>query len=245
MLGTYLQIAEIPVRISWEPYAAEQFEPMSLWPFGFAVWFFALIFLGYGLILGYRQPSATALQQSQVSRNRIVLTSALGVLILLSSFLPWVIVEVSNPVINNPRFGSINIGQYHELTGLNIINSSYSGAIMYFVFAAAVIAIFYIPISSLARKRMRIASAFLSILGGICVIGPIISVVATKSWGVGFQFAGGSFGAGGTLAGIGIGFLVAAVSASGLIVLGINDTVKLIRLRSNSAAGSLNCAGKE
>jgi ABC-type antimicrobial peptide transport system permease subunit len=157
-----------------------------------------------------------------------------------------VIAEVSNPVLNIPRVGSTNIGRYHGLTGLNIINSSYSGAIMYFVFVAAAIAIFYIPISVLAGKRMRIASAFLSILGGICVIGPIISVATTESWTISYQFAGGGGGIQGTFSSLGIGLLVAAASAGGLAALGISDIVKLIHLRSNSAAISRNlCTGKE
>ena len=246
VLGTYLQILEIPVRITSDPSAAEQYDLMRvLWPFGFALWISAILFLGYSLILGYRQPSATALQQRQVSRNRIVLTSALGMLVLFSSFLPWVIAEVSNPMINIPRYGSTNVGQYHELTGLSIINSSYWGNVMYFVFVAAAIAIFYIPISILSGKRMHIASTFLSILGGICIIGPIISVAKTESWAIGYQFAGGGGSVQGTFSSLGIGLLVAATSASVLFALGISDIVKLIHLRSNSAAGPLNCAGKE
>lgn len=173
---------------------------------------------------------AAAQSQKPFSRNRVIVAVALGVLVLIASFLPWVIAEVANPVVDLPRYGSVNIGQYHALTGVSLINSSYwTGDVMYLVFASAVIAIFYIPVLSFTDKRMRAANAFLSLLGGICVIGPIASLVATESWFIRVSFAGGSGGVQGTFVSPGIGLIIAAVSAAGLVALGIADLVKLSR----------------
>ena len=167
------------------------------------------------------------------SRNRVILAVALGVLVLIASFLPWVIAEVTNPIVDLPRYGSVNIGQYHALTGVSLISSNYwTGDVMYLVFASAVIAIFYIPILAFVdRQRMDAARAFLSLLGGICVIGPIASLIATESWFIRVSFAGG-FGGGvqGAFVSPGIGLIIAAVSAAGLVTLGIAELVKLAKI---------------
>ena len=238
-LGTYLQTVEMPVRITSDPSAADQTDLMhAFWPFSFALWILAFLFLVYAIFVGNRKPLATAQSQKLFSRNRVIAAFALGVLTLVSTFLPWVIAEVANPVTDLPRYGSVNIGQYHALTGVSLISSNYwKGDVMYLVFASAVIAILYIPILAFIDKQRRDpARAFLSLLGGICVIGPIASLVATESWFIRVSFAGGSGGVQGTFMSPGIGLIIAAFSAAGLVALGIADAVKLLRKQNASGA---------
>ena len=238
-LGTYLQTVEMPVRITSDPSAADQTDLMhAFWPFSFALWILAFLFLVYAIFVRHRKPLATAQSQKLFSRNRVIAAFALGVLTLVSTFLPWVIAEVANPVIDLPRYGSVNIGQYHALTGVGLISSNYwTGDVMYLVFASAIIAIFYMPVLAFVdSKRMDAARAFLSLLGGICAIGPIASLVATESWFIRVSFAGGSGGIQGTFVSPGIGLLIAAVSAAGLIALGISDSLMVARRRRNPVA---------
>jgi len=60
-LGAYLAIIEVPVRITYDPAAAEQYDLMRAYlPFGFALWILALLFLIYGIASGVRKPLAIA-----------------------------------------------------------------------------------------------------------------------------------------------------------------------------------------
>jgi len=232
-LGTFLQTVEIPVRITSDPTAAEQTDLMhAFFPFSFALWILTALFICYGLVLSHRQTLAFAPQIGQHSWRRLVFTGTLGALILVSAFLPWVVAEAANPTLTT-RSGVINFGERHELTGLNIIQSSYwSGDVMYLVFVGAAIALFYIPLLAVAGKRLRVASAFLSILGGACVLGPIMTVATTQTWFVSTQFAGGVGVASANLAGVGIGLLVALVSAVSLVALGISEITQAVKWRN-------------
>lgn len=72
-LGTYLATMEVPVRITYDPAAAEQYDLMRAYlPFGFAFWILSLVFLVCGFVLGARKPLAVAQLKKPFSRVSII-----------------------------------------------------------------------------------------------------------------------------------------------------------------------------
>ena len=216
-LGAYLQTVEIPVRITSDPSAAEQTEIMhAFWPLSFAFWILAFLFFGYSLVLRRRKSSTSVqLEKPFLSRS---LTAAIvfGVLTLASTFLPWAIVS------------AVRSGQSISLSGVSLIGSNYwAGDVMYLVFVSSVIAILYIPLLAfIEKRRTEAARAFLLLLSGIGIVGPIMSVLSTDSWSYSVSFLGGLLA---KFESPGIGLLIAVVSAAGLIALGISDSLMMAR----------------
>jgi hypothetical protein len=224
-LGTYLQTIEIPVRITSEPYAADQYDLMhAFWPLSFALWILAFAFLGYGFILKRRLFANNNSERTMLPKS-LIAPVALGVLTAVSPFLPWVIAKTTVS------------GQIVSLSGISLLRSSYwAGDVMYLVFISALIAIFYVSVITFVEKRrMGIAKGFLLILSGACIIGAILSVVSTNSWFYISSFMGGVGGQSTTFESSGIGLLIASFTAAGFVVLGANTMVKLARQRSLSA----------
>ncbi|MEM2130069.1 MAG: hypothetical protein QXZ70_05675 [Candidatus Bathyarchaeia archaeon] len=221
VLGTYLQTVEIPVRITSDLSAAEQTDLMHVfWPLSFAFWILSFVFFGYSLVLRHRKSSSVQLEKPLLSRS-LVAAIALGVLALVSTFLPWAVVS------------AVRSGQSISLSGVDLIGSNYwAGDVMYLVFVSSVIAILYIPLLTLFERQKTCAiRVFLLLLSGVCIVYPILSVSATESWFYSISFLGGLLA---KFENPGIGLLIAAFSAAGLIVLGVADTVKSIRQKRTS-----------
>ncbi|MEM2384929.1 MAG: hypothetical protein QXX99_02075 [Candidatus Bathyarchaeia archaeon] len=115
-LGSYFAALEVPVRISYDPAAAEQYDLMRAYlPFGLILCFLAFISLVYGVVFGVRKPSRAAQLRKPLLVVSIIVGVALGFLALSSTLLPWVITERPEPFIET-RGGMLNVGQI----GLNI-----------------------------------------------------------------------------------------------------------------------------
>jgi hypothetical protein len=160
----------------------------------------------------------------------VIVGVTLGVLALTSTFLPWVIAERTEPLIET-RGGSFNVEQHHTLTGVNLMTgtNNMTGDIILLVFVGAVIGILHIPLLTLLEKeRTDTMRAFLFLLGGICIIGPVALVYAHKIWWINL-LVDGALGFSVTFESPGIGFLIATSCAIGLIASGIITTIKLAR----------------
>lgn len=230
-LGTYLATMEVPVRITYDPAAAEQYDLMRAYlPFGFALWILALVFLVCGIILGVRKPLAVAQLKKPFSRVSLIVGVTLGVLALTSTFLPWVIAERTEPFIET-RGGTFNVGQYHALTGVNLTTgpNNMTGDIILLVFVGAIIGILHIPLLTLLeRERTDAMRAFLFLLGGICIVGSVVLVYAHRIWWISLR-VNGALGFSVTFESPGTGFLIATSCAIGLIAFGIIACAKIIK----------------
>jgi len=230
-LGTYLATMEVPVRIIYDPAAAEQYDLMRAYlPFGFALWILSLMFLVCGIVLGARKPLAVAKLKKPFSMVSMVVGVTMGVLALTSTFLPWVIAERTEPFIET-RGGSFNVGQYHALTGVNLMTgtNNMAGDIILLVFVGAIIGILHIPLLTLLeRERTDAMRAFLFLLGGICMISPAALVYAHRIWWISLR-VNGALGFSVSFESSGMGFLIATSCAIGLIASGIIATIKLAR----------------
>lgn len=234
-LGTYLATMEVPVRITYDPAAAEQYDLMRAYlPFGFALWIFALMFLIYGIVLGVRKPLAVAQLRKPFHMICLIVAVTLGFLAFTSTFLPWVIAERTEPFIET-RGGTFNVGQYHALTGLSLITgiNNMKGDVISLVFVGAIIGVLHIPLLTLLEKGKTDAMrALLFLLGGMCIISPVASIYADRIWWVNSR-VDGVLGFSVTFKSSGIGLLIATLSAAGLIASGVIATIKLARQREH------------
>ncbi|KPV62818.1 MAG: hypothetical protein AOA65_1598 [Candidatus Bathyarchaeota archaeon BA1] len=233
VFGAYLATMEVPVRITYDPAAAEQYNLMRAYlPFGFVLWILALVFLVCGIVLGVRKPLAVAQLKKPFSMLSIIVGLTLGFLALTSTFLPWVIAERTEPFIET-RGGTFNVGQYHALTGLSLMTgpNSMVGDVISLVFVGAIIGILHISLLTLLEmERTDTMRAFLFLLGGICIIVPVTLVYAHRIWWVDLR-VDGALGFSLTFESPGMGFLIATSCAIGLIAFGIITTIKLTRQR--------------
>ena len=223
-LGTYLSTIEVPVWVG------NEHEPMRAYlPFGFFLWILALLFLVYGTVSGARKLPAAQLR-TVFLRVSLIVGLTLGVLALTSTFLPWVIAERTEPFIET-RAGTFNVGQYHALTGFDLMTgiNHMEGDVISLVFVGAIIGILHIPLLTLLeRERTDAMRAFLFLLGGISIIGPVALVYAHRIWWINLR-VDGELGFSVTFESPGMGFLIAASCVIGLIAFGIITTIKLAR----------------
>jgi hypothetical protein len=230
MLSAYLATIEVPVRITDDPHAAEQFDIMRAYlPFGFAILVLALVFLVCGIVLGARKLSTIQLR-TVFSRVSLIVGLTLGFLALTSIFLPWVIAKTTEPFIET-RGGTFNVGQYHALTGINLMTgtNNMAGDIILLLFVGAIIGILHIPLLTLLEgERTDAMKAFLFLLGGICIIVPLASIHAHRIWWISLR-VNGTLGFSVVFESAGIGFLIATSCAIGLIAYGLITTIKLAR----------------
>ena len=228
-LGTYFATVEVSV------WTGGEYDLMHVYtlPFSFPLWILASVFFVYGIALGGRKPSALAQSRKPFLTIESIVAITLGALALISTFLPWVIAEATNPVFERPGFGTMNIGQYHELTGVSLMGANYwMGDAMYLTFIGAIIAVSYSPLlASLNTQRTGAMQAFLSLLGGSCILSSVVSVFLIERWSIAWSFAGGTGGSLAAFKSPGIGILIAASSAVGLIVFGLVGTVRFVRRR--------------
>ncbi|MCS7128826.1 MAG: hypothetical protein N3E36_06780 [Sulfolobales archaeon] len=231
ILGTCLTVVEVPVRIAYEPFAAEQYDLMrAFMPLGIVIWAIALILLTYGVFIGLSRcftKKPLPPRQRIPSRISAIVALALGSLAIASVFLPWVITERAEPLIAI-RGGLLNVGQYHSLTGISIMTgvNSMAGDILLLVFTGAVISIVHIPlITLLEEKGAGAIRVFLLLLSGICIAVSIALIYAHRTWWISLQ-VNGSLGFSTTFKAPGIGLLTASSSAVGLMALGVITAVK-------------------
>lgn len=221
VLGTYLQTLEMPYRITTDPSAAEQYDIGHVYfPFSIGFWFSTFIFFVCALFLWDRETWDVAQMRKSLSTKSSVAAVALGVLILASTFLPWVVVKATST------------GQSFTLSGVSLIRNNYwAGDVMYLVFVSVLIAILYIPLMSLFEKqKINVARAFLLLLGGICIFSAILSVLSTNSWS--YEISNVDLGAvwmfSTDFESPGIGLLIAAFSGAGLVAIAITDISNLL-----------------
>ena len=226
-LGIYLSTMEVPVWVG------NEYEPMRAYlPFGFFLWILALLCLVYGIVLGARKLSAAQLRTVFSSVN-LVVGLTLGVLALTSAFLPWVIAERTEPSIET-RAGAFNVGQHHVLTGVDLMTgiNRMEGDVISLVFVGALIGILHIPLLALLeRERTHAMGAFLFLLGGLSMIGPVALVYAHRIWWVNLH-VDGALGFSVTFQSPGMGFLIATSCLIGLIASGIITAIKLAQQRA-------------
>lgn len=232
VLGVFLVVLEVPVQVTHDP-AAEQWDLMRAYaPFGFALCILALVFLAYGAVSGVREPSVVAQLKKPFLMASVVVGVVLGFLTMTSTFLPWVIVESIKPLIET-RGGVFDVGQYHALTGINLMTSinSVVSDIILLAFAGSVISILHIPLLTLLEgKGTDFMRALLFLLSGTCIIWSVTSIYAHRTWWIYLRFDG-ALGFTATLESPGIGLLIAALCASGLIAFGIITAVKSAQQR--------------
>lgn len=232
-LGTYFITIEVPVRITYDSATAEQYDLMRAYlPFGFALWILSLVFLVLGIVSGMRKPLAIVQLKKPFSMVNIIVGVAIGVLALTSTFLPWVIAERTEPFIET-RGGSFNVGQYHALTGVNLIlgTNNMVGDIILLVFVGVIIGVLHIPLLTLLEKEKGDAKrAFLFLLGAICIIGPVASIYIHRVWWISLRL-NGTLGFSATSISLGIGSQTATICAVGLLAFGLINTIK--RMKDN------------
>lgn len=230
-LGTYLATMEVPVRITYDPDAAEQYDLMRAYlPFGLALWILSLVFLVRGILSGVGKRLAVAELRKPFSMVTVVVGVATGVLALVSTFLPWVIAERVEPLMET-RGGSFDVGQYHALTGVGLMmgTNSMAGDVILLVFVGAITGTLHIPLLTLLKsERTNVMTAFLFLLGGMCIIGPLASVYAHRTWWISLR-VNGALGFAATFESPGMGFLIATSCAIGLVGSGVVTAVKLAR----------------
>ncbi|MEM2740173.1 MAG: hypothetical protein QXQ29_05175 [Candidatus Bathyarchaeia archaeon] len=159
----------------------------------------------------------------------IIVGVVLGFLASSSTLLPWIIAERAEPFIET-RGGVSDAEQYHALTGIQLMTgvNSVTGDIILLVFVGAFIGILYIPLSILLeREEATTMRALLFLLSGVCIIYPVISTYTHETWWINLD-ANGALGFLATCRDIGVGFLIATLCASGLIVFGIFIIIKLV-----------------
>ena len=231
VFGTHLATMEVPVRITYDPAAAEQYDLIRAYlPFGSILWILAIIFLVCGFVLGVRKPLAVATLKKPFSIASIVVSLTLGFLALTSIYLPWVIAERTETFIET-RGGTFNIGRYYALTGLDLMTrmNDMAGDAILFVLAGAMISILHIPLLSLLWKEgTDVTRVFLFLSGGTCIISSVASIYAHRVWWISLH-VNGALGFPVMSEGLGLGFIIATLCAIGLIAFGIIAAIKLVR----------------
>jgi len=220
VLGTYLCVIRVPVWVG------NEYEPMHAYsPFGFISWLLAFPFFVYGIILGARKPLPIAQLRAVFSMVNLKVSLTLGILALTSTVLPWVISERASTLIET-RAGTFNVPQHYALTGLNL---TLEIGEVFLVFAGGIISVLAPLFCLLERERPDAVKAFLFLLSGICILGPVAllqgSIQGNRVWGISF----GQWGIATVFRSPGIGFFIASLSGVGLTVSGVITAIKLTR----------------
>jgi len=225
VLGAYLSVIKVPVWVG-DQYGFGEYEPMRAYmPFGLLLWLLALALFVCGIVLGTRKPVQFARLRTVFSLTSLIVAVTLGILALTSILLPWVIAERTTTVVET-RGGTFTVPQYYALTGLNLVMEI--GEI-FLVFAGGIISALAPLVSLFESERPDAVRAFLFLLSGVCIIGPVAllysHIQANLLWGISF----GQFGIAASFKSPGIGFFIASLSSVGLIVSGVITTMKLIQ----------------
>jgi len=230
VLGAYLSVVKVPVWFG-DPYGHGEYEPMRAYmPFGLLLWLLALVLFIYGVVLGTRKPVISRLRTG-FSIASLVVGVALGILALTSILLPWVIAESATTLVET-RGGTFNVPQYYALNGVNLMMRI--GEIL-LVFVGGIISILAPLICLFESERPDAVRAFLFLLSGICIVGPVAllygDIQENLTWGISF----GQFGIGTVFKSPGIGFFIAVLSSIGLMVSGIITGIKLTQHSTTQA----------
>ena len=227
-LGAYLFAIRVPVWTGEPATGSGEYELMRVFlPFGFFLWILALLSLLLGVVLGVRRLPAVQLR-TFFQRASLIIGLTLGVLALTSTLLPWVIAERAEPLVET-REGTFDVGRYHALTGMNLMIGANRIVEISLVLVGSMIGILHIPlITLLERKRTDIMLAFLFLLGGTCIIGPVGLVYADRTWWI-IMHIDGPLAFATTFESLGTGMLIATSCAIGLIASGIISVIKSVR----------------
>lgn len=225
VLGAYLCVVKVPVWFG-DPYGYGEYEPMRAYmPFGFLLWFLALALFVCGIVLGTRKPVQFARLRTIFSQASLIVAVTLGIFALTSVLLPWVIAERTTTLVEN-RGGTFNVPQWYALTGLNLMREI--GEI-FLVFVGGIIGVLAPFVCLFEGERPDAVRAFLFLLSGICIIGPVAllynDIQRNLVWGISF----GQFGIATNFQSPGIGFFIAALASVGLMVSGVITSIKLTR----------------
>jgi len=231
VLGAYLCVVKVPVWVG-DPYGFGEYEPMRAYMlFGLLLWLQALAFFVCGIVLGVRKPVQFARLRTVFSQTSLIVAVTLGILALTSILLPWVIAERTNTVVET-RGGTFTVPQYYALTGLNLMVEIGE---VFLVFVGGIISILAPLVCLFESERPDAVRAFLFLLSGICIIGPVAllydNIQGNLVWGISF----GQFGIATTFQSPGIGFFIAILSSIGLMVSGVTTTIKFTRHPHNPA----------
>ena len=223
VLGAYLCVIKVPVWMG-DPYGFGEYEPMRVYmPFGFLLWFLALAFFIYGIILGTQKPVQFARLRTMFSIASLIVGVTLGIMALTSTLLPWVIAEGATTLVET-RWGTFNVPQYYAITGLNLMRGI--GEIL-LVSVGGIIGVLAPLVGLFESERPDAVRAFLFLLSGICIIGPVAllygNIQGNLVWGISF----GQFGIAAVFKSAEIGFFIASLSSVGLMVSGVITTIKL------------------
>lgn len=230
-LGTYLSIIKVPV------WTGGEYEPMRAYlPFGFFLFLLALLFFVYGVVLGVRKPLPVARLRKPFSMVSLIVGMTLGVLALTSTLLPWGIAERTATLIET-RGGTFNVARFYALTGVDLMMGYWGINEIFLLVIGAIISILAPFFCLLESKKPDAVRAFLFMLSGICIIGPVTLVhgiiegwihaypYATQIWWINL----GEFGYSVIFQSPALGLLIATISAIGLIAFGLITTIKLAR----------------
>jgi len=220
VLGTYLCVIRVPVWVG------NEYEPMHAYlPLGLLLWLLALPFFVYGIILGARKPLPTAQLRATFSMVSLMVNVTLGILALTSTVLPWVISERTSTPIET-RAGTFNVPQHYALTGTNLMLEI--GEVL-LVLIGGIISLLTPLLCLLERERPDVVRAFLFLLSGTCIIGPVAllqgSIQGNRIWGISF----GQLGIATVFKSPEMGFFIAALSGIGLTVSGVITAIRLTR----------------
>lgn len=227
-LGTYLSTIETPV---WTGGETDLMHVYTFF-FSFPLWISAGVLLILGIKSGLHKPPAAAQPRKPFLNVELFVAMALGGLILVSVFLPWVNAKTINPTFERPGFGPFSVEPYPVLSGISLISNYWKGDVMNLLFVGGAIALLYVPLLALVEKRSAGSlRAVLLLLSGACVMFPVGTVWATERWAVPVAFGegGGAFGA--IFESSGVGLLIASASAVGLVVLGVFVGFRSVRSR--------------
>jgi hypothetical protein len=218
VLGAYLQTVEVPVRITPDPSAADQYDLMHvMFPFALAFWGLSFAFFVSSLFVGDRKDlSAHDLNRPWLTKN-LLASVGLAVVTVISVFLPWVIVR------------DVNSGPVHALSALKLLDEYYwSVDAVSMVLIAIILAFLYVPLLAFfERGKLGVGRAFLFFACGISIVLAIVSVLSVDPWYYTYGVLAWTVRA--TFEGVGMGLVIAVVSAAGFLVLGLNDAVILVR----------------
>lgn len=226
VLGTYLSTIE---GLVW---VGNEYELMHIFlPLGFLLCFLSLLSLIYGAVLGVRKQRMPSVFQLKTvfSKVNLIVGVTLGVLTLTSTLLPWIIAERVNPIIEI-RDGPLDVGRYHALTGIKLFIGTDRVDEVSLAFVGAIISILHIPLLPLLnREKPDAMKAFLFLLSGVCIIGPLASIYTRVGWWIDMR-VDGILGFTAIFESPGLGFLIATSCAIGLITFGVITTIKITRI---------------
>lgn len=218
-LGTYLCTIE---QLVW---IGSEYEPMHVYlPLGFLLWLLAFLLLTWAILSGVQKLRVVRLATVFSTPSSIV-GVALGVLVMTSTLLPWVVAERSEPLIET-RAGTFDVGHYHTLMGIDLLIGINRIDEISLAFVGAIIGALYIPLLCvLETKRPDAIRTFLFLFGGICIAVPAALVYTQGTWWIGMR-VDGVLGFAATSVGPGLGFLATALCGIGSISSGIINMVR-------------------